>query len=219
METLLQSLERERYTDPLSEEVYQILHALEVRSASIPDVVPVHPSPNSPKGATCENCGLPSDAIASDGYAFSLETRPDNKFQHRSTKHKVWCCSRECGVQSLARNKYGEASHRWPVTLAEFRQLEGEPFFRRLDEARKPSDRYETPPHTIENTGPERALFGKVALAHVGRFRNASGRPKTYPTRAARQRAYRTRQRAASRLLVQSAGDGINVVRIHGGQQ
>ena len=190
-ETLLQSLEREGHADPLSEEVYRILLALDIRSKNLPDVVPIHPSPNSPKGATCENCGLPSDAVASDGYAFSLETRPDNKFQHRSTKHRVWCCSKECGIQSLARNKYGEASHKWPVTLAEFRQLEGEPFFRGLTVTKYPLQ-------TRINTGSDEGLFEKVALPSTEGFRNAAGRPKRHLSAAARQRAYRDRQRASA---------------------
>jgi len=141
--------------------------------------------------ATCENCGLPSGSIVSAGYSFSLETRPTSAYQHRSTKHRVWCCSRECGIQSLARNKYGETSHRWPITLAEFRQLEGERFFRRFD-------RYETPSQVVENNDPKMGLFEKVALPHTEEFRNASGRPKRHVSPAARQRAYRERQRATA---------------------
>jgi hypothetical protein len=139
---------------------------------------------------TCENCGLPSDAIAYAGFAFALETRPDNKYQHRSTKHRVRCCSKECVIQALAQNKYGPATHKWLVTLAEFRQLEGEPFFRGLTVTK-------CPPQTRINTGSDEGLFEKVALPPTEGFRNASGRPKTYPTAAARQRAYRDRQRAS----------------------
>jgi hypothetical protein len=197
METILQSLEREGHTDPLDNEVYCILKKLEIRSKSIPDVVPINPSPNSPKGATCENCGLPSDSVASDGYVFSLETRPDNKFQHRSTKHRVWGCSGECVIQSLARNKYGEASHKWPVTLAEFRQIEGSPFLRSLERL----DRDEIPSQSVENKDQKMGLFENVTTDALEGFRNAprrSGRRKQHSSAAARQRAYRDRQREAA---------------------
>lgn len=193
METLLQSLEREGHSDPLSEEVYQILHALQVRSAAIPEVIPITAGRT---GLTCENCALPSESIASVGFDFSLETRPDNKFQHRSTKHKIWCCSGECVIQSLARNKYGEASHKWPVTLAEFRQIEGIPFLRSLQR----SDRDEIPSQVIDNKDSEKGLFEEMTNDALEGFRNAprrSGRPKTHFTAADRQRAYRDRQRAA----------------------
>ena len=140
---------------------------------------------------TCDNCGLPSGSIVSAGHSFSLETRPTSAYQHRSTKHRVWSCSRECGIQSLARNKYGEASYKWPVTLAEFRQLEGEPFFRGLTVTKYP-------PQTRINTGSDEGLFEKVALPPTEGFRNASGRPKRHISAAARQRAYRERQRATA---------------------
>ena len=196
-ETLLQNLERTGHTDPLDDEVYQILKNLEERSKSIPDVTSIVAGRT---GLTCENCGLPSDVIASKGFVFTLETRPDNKYQHRSTKHKVWCCSKECTIQALAQNKYGVATSKWPVTLAEFRQMEGNPFVRGLDQ----SDRYEIPSQVIENTDPEIGLFGNVTTDALEGFRNApkpskrSGRPKTHSTAADRQRAYRERQRATA---------------------
>lgn len=139
---------------------------------------------------TCENCGLPSDANSSTGFAFALETRPDNRFRHRSTKHRVWCCSKECVIQALAQNKYGPATHKWPVTLAEFRQLEGETSFRGLTVTKYP-------PQTRINTGSDEGSFEKVALPPTEGFRNASGRPKRHVSAAARQRAYRDRQRAS----------------------
>src|ERR1700687_1436589 len=85
-ETLLQYLERTGHTNPLDAEVYGILKRLAERSAAIPDVAPITAGRT---GFTCENCGLPSDVIASKGVIFTLETRPDNKYQHRSTKHRV----------------------------------------------------------------------------------------------------------------------------------
>jgi hypothetical protein len=97
----------------------------------------------------CENCGLPSDATTSAGFAFALETRPETKYQHRSTQHRVWSCTKECVIQALAQNKYGTATHKWPVTLAEFRQLEGEPFFRRLGDGGNRANQSKVP-----STGP-----------------------------------------------------------------
>ena len=94
---------------------------------------------------TCENCGLPSGATASAGFSFDLETRPENKFQHRTSKHLVWACSKECVIQALAQNKYGAATREWPVTLAEFRQLEGEPFFRGLKGSEHSIRSFQTP--------------------------------------------------------------------------
>jgi hypothetical protein len=79
----------------------------------------------------CENCGLPEHALTSSGFTFKLDS-PKEKFKTRAGRRTVWCCSGECVIQSLARNKYGETSCKWPVTLAEFRQLEGQAFLDRL---------------------------------------------------------------------------------------
>lgn len=148
----------------------------------------------------CENCGLPDDATASAGFAFDLETRPENKFQHRSTKHRVWACSKECVIQALAQNKYGPTTHKWPVTLAAFRQLEGEPFFRGLSVTKYP-------PRTRVNTGSDEGLFEKETLPHAGATFVTLGRPKTHPTAAARQRAYRERKHRLTATM-QSAERG-----------
>ena len=50
------------------------------------------------------------------------------------------------------------------------------------------------PPQTRINIGSDEGLFEKVALPYPEEFRNAPGRPRTHPTPAARQRAYRDRK-------------------------
>jgi len=153
------------------------------------------------KGLTCENCGLPSDATTCTGYAFALETMPDSKFQHRSTKHRVWCCGEECVVQALAQNKYGVASHKWPVTLAEFRQLEGEPFLRRL----KRSNRTESTLQVVETVESKTGLFEKVTLPHTeGISVRLRGRPRKWESEKDRLRSYRDKQRTEG--LTEGAG-------------
>ena len=134
----------------------------------------------------CENCGLPERALTSAGYSFRLESAKE-KFKTRAGRRTVWCCSGECVIQSLARNKYGESSHKWPVTLAEFRQLEGQAFLERLE-------CYETSPQSVDSTDPKNGQNGKLAPLPVGGFRNASGRPKQHLSAAAKQRAYRARK-------------------------
>lgn len=75
---------------------------------------------------TCENCGLPSWAVSGPGMSISIEDRPENRFQ-RTRRRTVWCHSEECAVQCLAISKYGRASHKWPITLAEFRATQSQP--------------------------------------------------------------------------------------------
>jgi len=67
---------------------------------------------------SCHNCGLPADCIP--GVKVVLHVRPQGKYQ-RDRKQTVWCHSEECAIQALAIARYGPASHKWPITLAEFR--------------------------------------------------------------------------------------------------
>lgn len=69
---------------------------------------------------SCENCGLPDGAHADKGHRLQITRRAENNFR-RDSKTMVWVCSRECGVQALAISQYGIASHKWPVTLAQYR--------------------------------------------------------------------------------------------------
>jgi len=145
----------------------------------------------------CYNCGLPYDAIGGAGRSLPLETKPQTAFRQRASKHTVWCCSDECAIQALAQAKYGTATHKWPVTLTEFRQIEGIPFLRRLDAGltvTKPTRQ------TRINKGVEEGDFEKLGLPHAellepleAGFRNAGGRPRQHLSAAAKQRAYRQR--------------------------
>ena len=137
------------------------------------------------KNETCENCNLPNHALMSPGFQFSLESAKE-KFKTRAGRRKVWCCSGECVIQALARNKYGESSHKWPVTLAEFRQIEGLPFLRRLE-------CYEIGLQPVDSTNPQISLNENVNLFAQKSFVTHSGRPKTHSSNATKQRAYRER--------------------------
>ena len=69
---------------------------------------------------TCENCGLPSWAVSGDGVEVTIQQKPENRYQ-KTRRRMVWCHSEECAVQCLAVSKYGRATHKWPLSLAEFR--------------------------------------------------------------------------------------------------
>jgi hypothetical protein len=71
----------------------------------------------------CENCGLPEWAVEGKGCSVVIEEKPENSYK-RTRRRTVWCHSEECAVQALAISKYGRASHKWPVTLAQFRGIE-----------------------------------------------------------------------------------------------
>lgn len=68
----------------------------------------------------CHNCGLPKGALKNDGREVQVEVRASNGFQ-RNRKISVWVCTDECGIQALGVSKWGPVTHRWPVTLAQFR--------------------------------------------------------------------------------------------------
>lgn len=69
---------------------------------------------------TCENCGIAEGALLDAGHRIQITRRAENNFK-RESKATVWVCTEECGVQALGVSKYGKASHKWPVTLAQFR--------------------------------------------------------------------------------------------------
>ena len=159
--------------------------ALQEQEAEIDKKIARHREKKS-RGRSCENCGLPEWAVEEDGFSFRLESAKE-KFKTRAGHRTVWCCSGSCVAQPLARNKYGESSHKWPVTLAEFRQLEGQAFLERLE-------CYETTPQSADSTDPKISQNEKLTLPYAGGFRNASGRPRTHSSNAARQRAYRAKK-------------------------
>lgn len=72
--------------------------------------------------STCHNCGLPEGTSSNPGREIEITVKPENSFQ-RPRKVKVWCHSAECALQALAIAKYGAATFRWPITLAQFRAL------------------------------------------------------------------------------------------------
>jgi hypothetical protein len=69
---------------------------------------------------TCENCGLPSWAVSGDGVEVTIQQRPENRYQ-KTRRRVVWCHNEECAVQCLAGSRHGRATHKWPLSLAEFR--------------------------------------------------------------------------------------------------
>jgi hypothetical protein len=70
----------------------------------------------------CHNCGMGEGAVAGKGRNIQITLKPENNFQ-RQRKVSVWVCSDNCAYQALAISKYGPATSKWPVTLAQFRSL------------------------------------------------------------------------------------------------
>ena len=70
--------------------------------------------------SVCWSCGLPPGTDGNKGRSVQIVIPAENGFQ-RNRKSTVWVCSNECAVQALAISKYGPASHRWPISLAQFR--------------------------------------------------------------------------------------------------
>lgn len=70
--------------------------------------------------SACHNCGLPDGAKSAPGRIITITVKPENSFQ-RQRKIAVWTCCDECAHQAMAEAKYGPATFRWPVTLAQFR--------------------------------------------------------------------------------------------------
>ena len=74
----------------------------------------------------CTNCGLPEWAVSGEGLPVTITVKAENRFKRDSTK-TVWACSEECRIQMEAISKYGLASYKWPVTLAQFRGMNKQP--------------------------------------------------------------------------------------------
>lgn len=134
----------------------------------------------------CHNCSLPSGAITTPGRLVRLTLKPENGFP-RERRVTVWCHSDECALQAMAIARYGPASHRWPITMAQFRAMN------RLD-------RYETHAETRINSGAAETDFGIMGGDALPGFCNAqngpkrvSGRPRRWRSNAERQRAWRER--------------------------
>ena len=100
----------------------------------------------------------------------------------------MWTCSDECAYQALAIAAYGRASHKWPITLAEFKALNPLPA------------RTETIAETRINTGAKSGeyevmapLVMEVVSVRKTAFKRKGGRPRKWTSEADRLRAYRTR--------------------------
>lgn len=135
---------------------------------------------------TCHNCGLPSDC-ASNGRQVTLRLKPENGSQ-RERKHTVWCHSDECAIQALAIAQYGPATHKWPITLAQFRAMNPLP-------AKGRSDRTEMGFQVTDSINAKNANFEIMGLPHMPAISVRKGRPKRWNSEAERLRAYRARQR------------------------
>ena len=196
-ETLLETADRERHNDVWWQEVYDILKDVTDRAAALPEVTePVVRY----SGHTCENCGLPQDAVNVAGITMRLPVRAENSFQ-QDGRTKAWFHSFECAIQSLyltldckstaqsvTRSLDGEK-----VSLADFRSWATAQI------------RYETIPIGIENKGLRTALFDLMTWQgqEADSLRKSSvesaptkGRPAKFSSAAERQRAYRKRQAA-----------------------
>jgi len=150
---------------------------------------------------SCESCGLPSWAASSGGLKVTVRVKAENKMR-RDRSRKVWVCSEDCAWCVLAVAEMGKGSHRWPISLAEFKRQNRGLFLSALGRL----DRYET---TL--SGPHKQRGCKTLIAESGTpvsdsqkrgFRNAKrasgGRPRKHETDAARQRAYRQRKAVAA---------------------
>jgi hypothetical protein len=98
-------------------EVARIIMAVEAKAAK---AEPPEIRPQSDERHSCENCGLPVWAVSGPGMSITIHDQAENRFQRTRTR-TVWCHDDECAVQCLAISKYGRATHKWPITLAQFR--------------------------------------------------------------------------------------------------
>src|SRR5215469_9287672 len=139
------------------------------------------------KGNCCENCGLPEWAVSGKGLSVKITAKPESRFNRESTK-TVWCHDEECAIRTLAISKYGPASHKWAITLAQFRAMY------------KPSARHEK---SLQNTDSKTTSEGlnQKSISEYGSpiFVTQKGRPRKSRvlSDAERARAYRARQKEA----------------------
>ncbi len=157
-----------------------------------------HPAPVSQHFANrhenCFNCGLPTDRVSGKGRILVLSLKPGNRFC-RQTKRTVWVCSDDCAFQTLAISKYGTATHKWPVTLAQFKATNPLPL---SEDCHRP----ETIAERRINSGssePENKLLDQPYLDLVsgrksGRKTRIGGRPRKWKSDAERKRAYRRKR-------------------------
>jgi hypothetical protein len=82
---------------------------------------------------TCENCGLAAWAVREKGIYVTIEDKQEGRFYTRTRRRTVWCHNDECAIQCLGISRYGLATSKWPITLAQFRVT------RPLEPFRKPT--------------------------------------------------------------------------------
>jgi hypothetical protein len=137
---------------------------------------------------SCYNCGLPANCCATEGVKVVLRLRPENRFKGER-KQTVWCHNEECAIQSLAVARYGPATHKWPITLAQFRATNP------LSNVTKSTSQ------SVDSTSPKSADFGIMDPEYQkGVFVTQNGRPRNPNalTDAQRAKAYRERQKQES---------------------
>jgi len=141
---------------------------------------------------TCHTCGLPSDCTEGSGRKITIRIEPQSRF-HRASRRTVWCHSDECVYQAMAIAKYGSVSHKWPVTLVQFRAMNPLP-------TGQGSGRPEIPSELVENAGADNGLPEFLGLPDQepisGRktiVKRRAGRPRQWASEAERKRAYRQR--------------------------
>src|ERR1700735_3655770 len=74
----------------------------------------------------CHNCGLPQGSLLSTAGRTVQVKGTQNYGAQRTRTLTAWCCCEECATQARAISKYGPATFRWPITLAQFRGSEPE---------------------------------------------------------------------------------------------
>src|SRR5208337_2577006 len=72
---------------------------------------------------SCQNCGLPEYATCASGETLRLRILSKARFKRDCTK-TVWVCDQVCSLQARAIAAMGPATHKWPMTLAEFAATE-----------------------------------------------------------------------------------------------
>lgn len=137
----------------------------------------------------CENCGLPAWAVTGRGYRVVIYTKAE-KFR-RSSKRTVWCHVEECAAQALAVSRYGAASHKWPITLAQFRSLP------EVQEVIRRSACTENGSQVVDSRDAQKGLNEEMRLPHIPAISVRKGRPRKWISEAERLRAYRERNEAS----------------------
>jgi hypothetical protein len=145
---------------------------------------------------TCHVCGVPLWACFGPGFITKVKAKAENRFR-RDRQVSVWCCSKRCAMQANALAELGPASHKWPISLAEFAAQRGT----MLDIREPGADRTETIAESSVNTGAAEAEQQDLdqqpneAVSVREIVRRRGGRPRKWKSEAERLRDYRERKR------------------------